>query len=201
MGRRLFVPLATAGEAYLIGGPSSSDRFTKGNPKSTSLPGIGRVSADKVERSAATFGVLLKDGDPALLEDAAEEPEEEETVQQGPSVSGGTPEEVRGRCGVALMTLATDLSAHAASVMRMAARMSAGGKMSGIVRRYATSDQAWHDKVLRVAQPVLDLEDAARGRKGRKSVANREAVAEPDNGARAAATASVGSDLPFLRRS
>ena len=118
------------------------------------------------------------------------EEEEEETVQ-GPPVSSGTPEQVRVHCATAVMKLATDLSNNAASLMRIATRMGTGAKMSGVVRRYGSSGQALADKVVRLAQPVLDLEDAARGRKGRdrRTVVKREPVAEPDNVVRPAFTA------------
>ena len=73
----------------------------------------------------------------------------------------------------------------------MASRIATGKKFSGLAKTYAGKGFACGQELLRLAQPVLDLEDAARSQKGRarRSVVKRETVAEPDNVLRPAFTA------------
>ena len=143
------------------------------------LDGIGRTIADKVERVLATWGVTLSDGDPGLV--AQSTVSDPDPVSRPPTVDA-SPEEIRRQCADGLLGLATDISSHTASITRMAIRVATGAKCSGILRRYANSGLSHGDKVIRIAQPLLDMEDAGRAKpkKAKKSPPRRRRPAVED---------------------
>ncbi len=85
------------------------------------LERMGRRSVNKLQEGMAQFGLLLKDGDPALLE-RPPTPEPEEPYD-GPARS---PREIRNACHQALSKLATSVMRDGTSLIRIATRIGAG---------------------------------------------------------------------------
>ncbi len=102
----------------------------------------------------AQFGLLLKGGDPALLE-RPPTPEPEEPYD-GPARS---PEEIRTACHQALTKVANSIMRDGTSLMRMASSIATGQKRASVLRRYTGDlNQARAREVATIIRPLLKLE-------------------------------------------
>ena len=142
---------------------------------------IGKKRADEIERLAAKFGVLLADGDPALLEECKQDGEIiEDGYEVGyPRKVPETPEEIRTACSENLFELAGKLIRDGASLTRIASNIatSKGGRSpAGTIRRYLTRNQFGAAHVRTITRAFVEMIDAEKPRR-----AKRETVAEPDN--------------------
>ena len=162
-------------------------------------PGFGTKKATEVERLAAKFGVLLADGDPALLEEVKKDGEissEEYTCHRpNPRKTPETPEEIRTACAEELLALAGQVIADGASLTRIAGKVATNkGErgQAGDVRRYLTRNQTGAAHVRTITRAFIEMVDAEKPR--RKPVrrrAKREAVAAVDNVLRPAFTGAA----------
>ncbi len=118
------------------------------------LDRMSRRSVDKLQEGMAQFGLLLKDGDPALLErPPAPEPEK---PYSGPARS---PEEIRKACHEALTKVANSVMRDGTSLIRIASSIGTGQKRASVLRRYIGDlNQARAHEVATIVRPLLELE-------------------------------------------
>ena len=124
------------------------------------LDRMSRRGVEKLQEGMAQFGLLLKDGDPALLE----RPPTPEPVESydGPARS---PEEIRSTCHKALTKLASAVLRDGTSLTRIAGRVGTGDKYVGALLRYiGQHKQACAREVAAIVQPVLELEYSEKQR-------------------------------------
>ena len=147
---------------------------------------FGAKKVDDLERLAAKFGVLLADGDPALLEEVKQDGEIESEADEycglvtRPRTVPQTPDEIRLQCMEGLLKLSQKLLSDGASLARHAGKLvssEGSGRQAGALRRYVTNRQVAAAQVRTIAQPFYDLVDAEMPRRPTK----RDAVAEPNN--------------------
>ena len=120
------------------------------------IPHVGQVAAQKIERAIAEYGILLKDGDPVLLEEVAQEPGEEGPAE---SIVNGTPEEIAMACSKGLMKIADELSRSASLLMRAAVKIPhAEKRKTHDIKTYLKHEHTCAAEVRRIAQPFIDLE-------------------------------------------
>ena len=156
------------------------------------LDRMSRRSVEKLQEGMAQFGLLLKDGDPALLErPPTPEPEPEEPYD-GPARS---PEEIRAACHQALAKVADSIMRDGTSLIRIASAIGTGQKRASPLRRYTGDlNQARAREVATIIRPLLELEasetEQAKARKQVKTKKQRTvkpaAVEIQDNVVRAA---------------
>ena len=121
------------------------------------------------------FGLLLKGGDPALLE-RPPTPEPEKPYS-GPARN---PEEIRSTCHQALTKLANAVLRDGTSLIRIAGRIGTGDKYVGVLRRYiGDHKQACAAEVATIVRPLLDLEDAEKERAKERAGAKKKRTVKP----------------------
>ncbi len=120
------------------------------------LDHMSRRSVDKLQEGMAQFGLLLKGGDPALLErPPTPEPEPEEPYD-GPARS---PEEIRKACHEALTKVANSVMRDGTSLIRIASSIAGGQKRAAVLRRYIGDlNQSRAREVATIIRPLLELE-------------------------------------------
>ena len=102
----------------------------------------------------AQFGLLLKGGDPALLE-RPPTPEPEEPYD-GPARS---PEEIRVACHEALTKVANSVMRDGTSLIRIASSIGTGQKRASVLRRYIGDlNQSRAREVATIIRLLLELE-------------------------------------------
>ncbi len=129
------------------------------------LTDISMASAKRIESVMAKYGLLLKGGDPALLEEHRMQPE---PVSTGP-LPNGTPEEIRARTARALFEIASKITRDGASLTRIAALIipnseRGDGRRKGQLKNYIKLGQASAADVARVAAPVFAMEAMEKDR-------------------------------------
>ena len=127
------------------------------------LDRMSRRSVDKLQEGMAQFGLLLKDGDPALLEHPPTPEPESEEPYSGPARN---PEEIRSTCHQALTKLANHVLRDGTSLIRIAGRVGTGDKQAGVLRRYiGEHKQACAAEVagtvMRLCRPLISRESRA----------------------------------------
>ncbi len=142
---------------------------------------IGKKRADEIERLGAKFGVLLADGNPALLEDCKQAGEisckESWYRCPNPRTVPETPEEIRTACADDLFTLARQIIADGVSLTRIASNVatSKGARSpAGIIRRYLTRNQTAAAHVRTVTRQLIEMIEAEKPRRAKRKT-------EPDN--------------------
>ncbi len=155
------------------------------------LPQVGRGSAREVERIMATYGLLLKDGDPALLA-KTEEGDSDDAVGTLLSATGGTPEEITNACAKALLKIGNEVIRDGVSLLKFSGEVAFGDSKQtpSYLKRYIHKrKQSQYEEVRRVVASWLALLEANRARgKGaaKRQPTNRPAVEAEDNVVRAA---------------
>ena len=146
------------------------------------LTDISMASAKRIESVMAKYGLLLKGGDPALLEEHRMQPE---PVSTGP-LPDGTPEEIRARTARALFEIASKITRDGASLTRIAALIipnseRGDGRRKGQLKNYIKLGQASAADVARVAAPVFAIEalEKERPSKGSSKRPSKAPAAEP----------------------
>ena len=143
------------------------------------LPEVGPAMADKIEAQMAKFGLLLRDGSPNRLAEA-----EEQMPTPAMSVIDGSPYEIRQACAKAISKLAMQLLNDGTSLLRQAARVTAGHTAGPTLRRFIKRRAPGHEQVARIVAPLSDLERRelelssrpTEKRTGRRRDADRPAI-------------------------
>ena len=145
------------------------------------LPSIGPLAAKKIERAFARGGLLLKDGDPALLHRVHDEPDEApapaEVLAAGQPRTA-SPEAACVDCGTALLKLAKKILHDGTSLAGIAAQLTFDPKNAAKQLRHwvSHSDRPFVADVRRIAALVIGSERPKRRRSGRAT-----AELNPDN--------------------
>ena len=125
------------------------------------LPGVGPASVDKIETTMAKYGLLLKDGRPNRLAEAAE--------IDDVGAEEKSPEDIRGECSTALMKLAQQMFSAGTSLMNRAVRVSSGKPSAHPLKCYVKRAMPGHEAVARIIAPLMALEAARKpARRGRR---------------------------------
>ena len=151
--------------------------------------GIGQTSAVKIERALAEYGILLKDGDPALLEEVMQVADEEGPAE---SIANGTPEEIAMACSNGLMKLADEMSKSATLLMRAAVKIPQLEKRKTCdINTYLKNEHICGAEVRRIAQPFLNLAAGEKRRPVRRvTTGKRRAASNVEEGRFPAAASS-----------
>ncbi len=136
------------------------------------LPSIGPVAARKIERALARAGLLLKDGDPALLHRVHDEPEEAPALADSLATvqpRAASPEAACQECGMALLKLAKKILRDGTSLAGIAAQLTLDPKNAAKQLRHWVShgDRPFVADVGRIAALVIASERPKRRRSGR----------------------------------
>ncbi len=120
------------------------------------LDRMSRKAVDKLQEGMAQFGLLLKGGDPALLERTPTPEPEPEEPYDGPARSA---EEIRKACHEALTKVANSVMRDGTSLIRIASSIGTGQKRASVLRRYIGDlNQARAHEVATIIRPLLELE-------------------------------------------
>ena len=122
------------------------------------LPDMKMSVARSIEKLMAEFGLLLKDGDPALLQAVREDKQKDGPLLAPPSDK--SPEEIRITTARALIELGATMMRDGASLANAAAKIAVGGpRVAAAINRYITEHhkKAIYDDVARIAAPFLAL--------------------------------------------
>ncbi len=130
------------------------------------FPNLGSTQARAIERKLAQHGLLLKDGDPAVIDRVRAEEAEKARAAEAGAFAARDPDEARDQAFEALIDLGKTLlregTVLTASAARMAVRKN-GGRRSRraeltLLARYAGEDRPFSGEVGRVIAPLIALD-------------------------------------------
>lgn len=135
------------------------------------VPRIGPAAASEIERAMARYGLLLKDGDPALLE-KAQASSDDAVTDSGQLATQGTPEEIAEACARSLIEIGNEIIRDGTSLLRFSGQIVFGGSnhTKGCLENYIHEHrQSQCGTVERIVAPWLALVDAQRARRKRSA--------------------------------
>ena len=140
--------------------------------------------AKQIERALAGFGLLMVDGDPALIEQARQEREDKRQAEQKKrDIPVTTPEGIRSVAAARLMEMSTQAMSNSAALAKFAYRVALAEKVVGRMKVYAgRSDAVFADDMSRLFADLFDLEaNEAAQKKAAKKPVRRAAPVEHDH--------------------
>lgn len=147
------------------------------------LDRISTHKAKQIERALAGFGLLMKDGNPDLIERVRQEREGERQEQQKKrDIPVATPGGIRSAATDRLMEMSENAMRDFTALVKIANLVALGKKATGRINVYARRNDAAHaDHMRRLFADLFDLEASESARKkAPKKPARRPAPAERD---------------------
>lgn len=143
------------------------------------LSGVGPLAVKKIELTMARFGLLLADGDPALIHQARRQRDRERGAAGRPPADGvRDPHEVRILAAEALTKLGRRALKDGGSLFGLAHAIYAGKRAVGPIKSYVTRDNgSYAQEVARACGALFALEarESARRKETKRTPARAAA--------------------------